>query len=158
MVFNSTFNDISVISWCSVLLVEETGVPGENHQSLTNFIIQYFIEYTMCDHAWAVFKLTMLVVIGTDYTDSFKSNYHTTTTVPSWWDVHNTTLCDKVCEWLVLVSSSNEIDRHNISEILLKVALNTVPLTLKDTVLKLYLKSTTYIVYRNKNTLLPCHL
>jgi hypothetical protein len=31
MVFNATFNNISVISWWSVLLVEETGVPGENH-------------------------------------------------------------------------------------------------------------------------------
>ena len=33
IVFNTTFNNISVISWCSVLvlLVEETRVPGENH-------------------------------------------------------------------------------------------------------------------------------
>ena len=31
MVFNATFNNISVISWRSVLLVEETGGPGENH-------------------------------------------------------------------------------------------------------------------------------
>jgi hypothetical protein len=31
MVFNATFNNISAISWQSVLLVEETGVPGENH-------------------------------------------------------------------------------------------------------------------------------
>jgi hypothetical protein len=31
MVFNTTFNNISVISWRSVLLVEETGVPEENH-------------------------------------------------------------------------------------------------------------------------------
>ena len=31
MVFKATFNNISVISWMSVLLVEETGVPGENH-------------------------------------------------------------------------------------------------------------------------------
>ena len=31
MVFNATFNNISVISWLSVLLMEETGVPGENH-------------------------------------------------------------------------------------------------------------------------------
>jgi hypothetical protein len=29
MVLNATFNNISVISWQSVLLVEETGVPGE---------------------------------------------------------------------------------------------------------------------------------
>ena len=27
MVFNATFNNISAISWRSVLLVEETGVP-----------------------------------------------------------------------------------------------------------------------------------
>ena len=32
MVFNITFNNISVTSWQSVLLVEETGVPGENHR------------------------------------------------------------------------------------------------------------------------------
>ena len=32
MVFNATFNNISVISWRSVLLVEVTGVLGENNQ------------------------------------------------------------------------------------------------------------------------------
>jgi len=31
MVFNATFNNISVTSCRSVLLVEETRVPGENH-------------------------------------------------------------------------------------------------------------------------------
>jgi hypothetical protein len=31
MVFNAGFNNISLVSWRSVLLVEETGVPGENH-------------------------------------------------------------------------------------------------------------------------------
>jgi hypothetical protein len=31
MVFNATFNNISAISWQSVLLVEETRVPSENH-------------------------------------------------------------------------------------------------------------------------------
>ena len=30
MVFSATFNNISVISWRSVLLVEETGGPEEN--------------------------------------------------------------------------------------------------------------------------------
>jgi hypothetical protein len=30
--FNATFNNISVILWRLVLLVEETGVPGENHR------------------------------------------------------------------------------------------------------------------------------
>jgi hypothetical protein len=32
MVFNATFNNFSVISWRSVLLVKETGRPGENHR------------------------------------------------------------------------------------------------------------------------------
>jgi len=31
MVFNATFNNISVILWRSVLLVEETEVPEENY-------------------------------------------------------------------------------------------------------------------------------
>ena len=36
MVFNATFNNISDISWRSVLLVEETGVPGENHRPVAS--------------------------------------------------------------------------------------------------------------------------
>jgi len=36
MVFIATFNNISVISWQSVLLVEESGVPWENHQPATS--------------------------------------------------------------------------------------------------------------------------
>ena len=49
-----------------------------------------------------------------------------------------TTLCDKVCQWLATgrwfspgppVSSTNKTDCHNITEILLKVALNTIKQT-----------------------------
>ena len=36
IVFNVTFNNISVISWQSVLLVEETGVPIENHRPIVS--------------------------------------------------------------------------------------------------------------------------
>jgi hypothetical protein len=32
MVVNSSFNDISAMSWRSVLLVEETRIPGETHR------------------------------------------------------------------------------------------------------------------------------
>ena len=50
MIFNATFNNITVISWRPALLVEETGVPGEKkptyHKSLTNFITQCCIEHT----------------------------------------------------------------------------------------------------------------
>ena len=43
----------------------------------------------------------------------------------SWWGVRDTTLCDKVCQWLVtglwfspgtLVSPSNKTDHHDITE------------------------------------------
>jgi hypothetical protein len=36
MVFNATFNNISVISWQSVLLVLATRLPGENHRPVTS--------------------------------------------------------------------------------------------------------------------------
>jgi len=67
-VFNAIFNNISVISWLSVILVEETGVPGENYRTVEN---------------------------------------------------HNTTN-----------KSTNKTDPHDITEKLLKVALNTITLTL----------------------------
>jgi hypothetical protein len=53
----------------------------------------------------------------------------------SWRVVLNTTLCDKVCQWLATrrwftvdtpVSSTSNSDRHDITEILLKVVLNTI--------------------------------
>jgi hypothetical protein len=53
----------------------------------------------------------------------------------SWWGVLDTTLCYKVCQWLVTdlwfspgtpVTSTNETDRHDVAEISLKVALNTI--------------------------------
>jgi hypothetical protein len=52
-----------------------------------------------------------------------------------------TTLCDKVCQWLATgrwfslgtpVSSTNKTDCHDITEILLKVALNTIKQTNKQ--------------------------
>jgi hypothetical protein len=53
----------------------------------------------------------------------------------SWRGVLDTTLCDKVCKWLATglwfppvtpVSSTNKTDRHEITEILLKVTVNTI--------------------------------
>jgi len=34
--FNATFNNIAATSWQSVLLVEETGVPGENSRPVSS--------------------------------------------------------------------------------------------------------------------------
>jgi hypothetical protein len=36
MVFNATFNNMSVISWRSVLLVDETEVSGEYHRPVAS--------------------------------------------------------------------------------------------------------------------------
>jgi hypothetical protein len=36
MMFNATFNNFSAISWQFLLLVEETGVPGEIHRPVAS--------------------------------------------------------------------------------------------------------------------------
>jgi hypothetical protein len=36
IVFNATFSNILAISWRPVLVVEEAGVPGENHRPWTS--------------------------------------------------------------------------------------------------------------------------
>jgi hypothetical protein len=41
MVFSATFNNISDISWRSVLLVEEIRVPGEIHRPVPLFTIRF---------------------------------------------------------------------------------------------------------------------
>ena len=80
VVFNTTFNNISVISWWSVLLVEETGGPEENLSQITDKLSHIMLYISV----WSRFELTTSVVIGTDCRGSCKSNYHmiTTTTAP----------------------------------------------------------------------------
>ena len=58
MVFNVISNRMSVISWRSALLVEETGIPGESHSP------------------WTGFELTTLLVICTDCSSRYKSKYN----------------------------------------------------------------------------------
>ena len=41
MVLNTTFNNISIISWRSALLVEETGVSGENHRPVAKPLLLF---------------------------------------------------------------------------------------------------------------------
>jgi len=36
MVFNASLNNISAISWRAVLLVDDIGVPGENHRPVAS--------------------------------------------------------------------------------------------------------------------------
>jgi len=55
--------------------------------------------------------------------------------IPLRWGVLDTTFCDKTCQWLAtgrwfsldtMFSSTNKTDCHNITEILLRVTLNTI--------------------------------
>jgi hypothetical protein len=45
LVFSATFRNISLISWRSVLLVEETRVPGENHSHWQTLSHNCWIDY-----------------------------------------------------------------------------------------------------------------
>ena len=77
----------------------------------------------------------------------------------SWRGVLDTTLCDKICLWLAAdrwfstgtqVSSTNTTVCHDITEILLKVVLNTLTLTHK------YCRNRFKIVGKDKiNTSIP---
>ena len=85
MVFNATFNNILTKSWRSVLLIDETRMPGYNHRPAEIHWKLYHIISHRVHLARAGFELTALVVIWTDCIGSNKSNYHhmnTTTNAP----------------------------------------------------------------------------
>ena len=79
---------------------------------------------------WLLFRVKMLV---------YTMKYTQVWTCKLVCVLMNDTLCDKVWQWLaaglwfspgIPVSSSNKTDRHDITDILLKVALNTNTLTM----------------------------
>ena len=82
MVLNATFNNNLVISWQPVLLVKET---GENHRPVASHWQTF--SHNVASSTWTRFELTTLVLIGTDFIGSCKSNYHTisTMTAPTNW-------------------------------------------------------------------------
>jgi hypothetical protein len=78
MVFNATFNTISVILQRSVLLESQYQEKTTDLPQVTDtlyHIMLYSIYITI-----AGFELTTLVVISTDSIGSCESNYHTITT------------------------------------------------------------------------------
>ena len=83
MVFNATFNNILVILWRSVLLMEETRGHGENHWPVASH--WQFYHIMLYPAPWSRFDLTTSVVIGTDCICSCKSIYHAITAMTSPW-------------------------------------------------------------------------
>ena len=79
MVFNATFNNISVISWQSVLLVEDLEKTTDLSQ-----VTDKLYHIMLFTSPWSRFKLTTSVVIWTDCIGSCKSNHHTIMT-PIWY-------------------------------------------------------------------------
>ena len=75
MVFNTIFNNISIISWQSVLLVEKTTDLAQVTDKL------YHVMLYQVHHSWVGFELTTLVVIGTDCIGCYKSIYNTILTM-----------------------------------------------------------------------------
>jgi hypothetical protein len=148
MVFNTTFNNISVISWWSVLLVEET-VPKKKKPDILLLMIKpwplLFMWHT--DHTFPLFWLLKSLKINTTNKCVKIFCFY----LKSWWylqlpnyaiSVYHHLHCELepahvkvysiqhyVIKWFslaTLVSSINKTDRHDITEILLKVALNTI--------------------------------
>jgi hypothetical protein len=65
MVFSATFNNISVISWLSDLLMEKARVPGENHDLSPIF---KFINYNSCINKCNKYTLIMIYITKSSFT------------------------------------------------------------------------------------------
>ena len=78
-----------------------------------------------CDHMGIGFTTTYAISVYHHWSGEFEPR--------SWWGVLDTTLCDKVCQWLVTDLGflwDLQVSSTNITEILLKVALNTIAIIL----------------------------
>ena len=63
VVFDVTFNNISAISWRSVLLVEETAVLGDNHRPVTSHCQTLLLKLYRVHLAWEGFEITTLILL-----------------------------------------------------------------------------------------------
>jgi hypothetical protein len=103
MMFNATFNNISVISWWSVLLVaKENHRPAASHwQTLSHNVVSNTLN-----HKWDS--------IDTDCIGSYKSKYHTITTTTAHWEIEmgnqiNVGMCHYVSvslDWFIVFNAT----------------------------------------------------
>jgi hypothetical protein len=84
MVFNAIFNNISAISWWSVLFVGKTGTPRANHRPVASH--WQTLSHNVVSSTPRHDRDSNSQVIDTDCRGWYKSNYHTimTTTAPTY--------------------------------------------------------------------------
>ena len=110
MVFNTTFNNISVISWRSDLLVEETGVPGENRRPAASHWQTLLHNVASSTPSLSRIWTCNVSGEGIDCIGSCKSNYHMITTmttmVPSIWGqklLHMISVNSDICIYSIFI-------------------------------------------------------
>ena len=111
-VLNATFNNISVISWQSILLMKDTRV---HHQPVASHWHTYHIMLYRVHLIWACFELTTLVLINTDCKGSCKSNYNTITASTAHQRLHenNCILYNIGMCYMILSTLTFRFFRHN---------------------------------------------
>ena len=142
MVFNATCNNISVISWQSVLLVEETGELKRKKsifdtckfkKKTTNTVMRVVMvvivwQLVLQLPVLSVPITTNIVSSNLDQGEVYSIQHYVIKFVSDLWQVGGFLLSSPV-------SSTNKTDCHDITEILLQVALNTITLTQKGNII-----------------------
>ena len=112
MVFNATFNNISVISLWSILLVEETRVPGENHRPIASH--WQTLSHIEQNEMWNVIEMvawkkifrndswTGFLICHNKFT-KFTIFFATYWLLPTWWALH---IRSKSCLFKNLLTTS----------------------------------------------------
>jgi len=125
-----------------------------------SMVFNLSVQRSNCNHVWFNFQTYIYIYIwnvyGGDEIVRLMQQLHCSYYCLSWRGVLDITLCHKeVCQWLAAdrwfsprtpISSTNKTYRHDITEILLKVALNITPL------IQLFSKSTKIVEFSNYTT------